>query len=66
MTTKLLTVSEVAERLRCSRWGVYSMAKDQRLPAVPLSSRRLLFTEEAVEEAVRKAQQPTTTAGGDA
>jgi excisionase family DNA binding protein len=58
--SNLLTVSEVAARLRCSRWGVYAMAKDGRLPAVRLSSRRLLFDEDAVEQAVRNAQrQPT-------
>jgi excisionase family DNA binding protein len=56
MSGKLLTVPEVAERLRCSRWGVYAMARDGRLLAVRLSSRRLLFTEAAVEEAVRKAE----------
>jgi len=57
MTTKLMTVPEVAERLRCSRWGIYSMARDGRLPAIRLSSRRLLFTETAVEDAVRKAER---------
>jgi excisionase family DNA binding protein len=53
-----MTVPEVAERLRCSRWGIYAMARDGRLSAVRLSSRRLLFTEQAVEEAVQKAECP--------
>jgi excisionase family DNA binding protein len=57
MSAKLLKVHEVAERLRCSRWGVYAMARDGRLTAVRLSSRRLLFTETAVEEAVRSAER---------
>lgn len=63
MSTKLLTVPEVAERLRCSRWAIYDMAKDGRLAAVRLSSRRLLFTEQSIEEAVRRAQEPATAAG---
>jgi excisionase family DNA binding protein len=57
MTTKLMTVAEVAERLRCSRWGVYAMARDGRLTAVRGLSRQLLFTEQAVEKAVHEAEQ---------
>jgi excisionase family DNA binding protein len=53
----LLTVSEVAARLRCSRWGVYAMARDGRLPTVRLSSRHLLFDEQDVEQAIRDAQR---------
>jgi excisionase family DNA binding protein len=64
LTKTLLTVPEVAKLLRCSRWGVYAMAKDGRLASVRLSSRRLLFTEEAVEEAVRKAERHGPTTGG--
>jgi excisionase family DNA binding protein len=56
MTAKLMTVAEVAERLRCSRWGVYAMVRDGRLAVVRLS-RRLLFSEQALEKAVRKAEQ---------
>jgi excisionase family DNA binding protein len=59
LTKNLLTVPEVAERLRCSRWGVYAMAKDGRLASVRLSSRRLLFTEAAVDEAVRHSAAPS-------
>jgi excisionase family DNA binding protein len=51
-TKNLLTVPEVAERLRCSRWGIYAMARDGRLASIRLSSRRLLFTEHALEEAI--------------
>jgi excisionase family DNA binding protein len=63
LTKKLLTVPEVAKLLRCSRWGVYAMARDGRLASVRLSSRRLLFTEEAVEEAVRRAERRHETTG---
>jgi excisionase family DNA binding protein len=63
MSAKLLKVHEVAERLRCSRWCVYAMARDGRLTAVRLSSRRLLFTQAAVEEAVRKAEHHPSEAG---
>jgi excisionase family DNA binding protein len=57
LSEKLMTVNEVAQQLRCSRWGVYAMAKDGRLASVRLSSRRLLFTPAAVEEAIRKAER---------
>jgi excisionase family DNA binding protein len=60
--SKSAAVNEVAEQLRCSRWGVYAMAKDGRLASVRLSSRRLLFTPAAVEEAVRKAERRGETA----
>jgi excisionase family DNA binding protein len=56
LTEKLLTVNEVAEKLRCTRWGIYGMARDGRLPCVRLSSRRLLFTEEAVLGAIKRAE----------
>jgi excisionase family DNA binding protein len=55
LTEKLWTVNEVAERLRCTRFGVYEMARDGRLPCVRLSSKRLLFTEAAIEDAIKKA-----------
>jgi excisionase family DNA binding protein len=59
---RLLTIDEVAERFRCTKWGVYAMARDGRLAAVRLTGRRLLFTERAVEEAIRRAEQ-TDAAG---
>jgi excisionase family DNA binding protein len=60
--TELLTVPEMAQRLRMSRWAIYDMAKDGRLPAVRLSSRKLLFDREAVAEAIRRASGPDGTA----
>jgi excisionase family DNA binding protein len=57
MSAKLITVSELAERLRCSRWGIYAMVRDGRLRAVRLSGRRLLFNEMTVEEAIRRAEK---------
>jgi excisionase family DNA binding protein len=55
-TKKLITVNEAAEVFRCSRWGIYCMVKDGRLAAVRLSNRRLLFTEEAIQEDIRNAE----------
>jgi excisionase family DNA binding protein len=55
-TKKLITVNEAAEVFRCSRWGIYCMVKDGRLAAVRLSNRRLLFTEESIQEAIRNAE----------
>jgi excisionase family DNA binding protein len=56
LSEKLWTVPEVAERLRCSRWGVYALVRDRRLLAVRLTN-RLLFTERAVEDAIQEATQ---------
>jgi excisionase family DNA binding protein len=61
VTEKLWTVREVAALLRCSRFGVYEMAKDGRLPCIRMSSKRLLFAESAVQAAIEKA----TTHGAD-
>jgi excisionase family DNA binding protein len=63
MSAKLLKVNEVAERLRCSRWGIYNMVRDGRLAAIRLSGRRLLFTEDAVEEAILNAECQGDKAG---
>jgi excisionase family DNA binding protein len=63
MSTLLLTVPEVAKMLRCSRWGVYTMVRDGRLPAVRLSSRRLLFSEDAVELAICNAEHQSVKTG---
>jgi excisionase family DNA binding protein len=52
---KLLTVLEMAEFLQLSRWAVYDMARDGRLPAVRLSRRRLRFDPAAVADAIRHA-----------
>jgi excisionase family DNA binding protein len=55
---KLLTVPEVAERLRVSVWTVYKMAQARELPAIRLVRGKLLFSEPIVEEAVRRSQTP--------
>ena len=36
--------------------GIYCMVKDGRLAAVRLSNRRLLFTEESIQEAILNAE----------
>jgi excisionase family DNA binding protein len=56
--SQLLTVREIAKRLRISRWAIYDMARDGRLPAVRLSTHKLLFDPEAVAEAIRRATGP--------
>ena len=50
----LLTIDDVCARLRVSRWLVYDLVREGHLPAVRLTRRRLLFTEQAVEELVRQ------------
>jgi excisionase family DNA binding protein len=59
----LPTVQDVAERLNLSRWLVYDLVKAGRLRAVRLTPGRLRFTEAAVEEAVRQAEQAAPAAG---
>jgi excisionase family DNA binding protein len=56
-TKNLLTTKEVAARLRCSKWGIYALVRTGRLASVRLSSRRLLFSESAVEDAIRRAER---------
>jgi excisionase family DNA binding protein len=55
VVTKLLTVAEMADHLRLSRWAIYSMARDGRLPVIRLSRRRLRFDPAAVAEALRRS-----------
>jgi excisionase family DNA binding protein len=57
---KLLTVAEMAEHLRLSRWTVYGIAADGRLPVIRLSRRRLRFDPGEVAEAIRRTSGPTT------
>jgi excisionase family DNA binding protein len=56
--SKLLTLRETADRLRLSEWTVRRMVKDGRLQPCPLTPGKLLFTEAAVEQVIRQAQQP--------
>jgi excisionase family DNA binding protein len=60
--TTLLTVREVTQRYRCSRWFIYDLVKAGHLQAVRLSSRRLLFDEKDVEAAIEKAKQQASPA----
>jgi excisionase family DNA binding protein len=56
--TRLLTVLEVAERLRLSKWSVYRLVQEGTLPAVRLVPGRLLFDPAAVENCIREAARP--------
>jgi excisionase family DNA binding protein len=49
----LMSVQEVAEQLGVSLWTVYRWARARRLASVQLGKRRL-FTEEDVEDLVRR------------
>jgi excisionase family DNA binding protein len=59
--SRLLTVAEVAERLNLCRWTVRKLAQHGKLPAVRLVPGKLLFREDDVEEAVRRASQPAAS-----
>ena len=61
----LLTINEVCARLRVSRWLVYDLVRDGDLPAVRLTRRRLLFTEQAVEDLVRRHEDTRQAENGD-
>jgi excisionase family DNA binding protein len=54
---KLLNSAQAAERLGISVWSVQNMVRRGRLRPVRLLEGKLLFTEQALEEAVRLAQQ---------
>jgi excisionase family DNA binding protein len=58
VTYPLLTIQQVAERLNVSRWSAYRLVREGALRPVRLSPKRLRFTPEAVEEAVRLAERP--------
>ena len=61
----LLTIEDVCARLRVSRWLVYDLVREGHLPAVRLTRRRLLFTEQAVEDLVRRHEYTPQTENGD-
>jgi excisionase family DNA binding protein len=61
--TKLLTVAEMAEQLRLSRWAVYDMARDGRLPVIRLRRRRPRFDPAEVARALRRAGRNKLTTG---
>jgi excisionase family DNA binding protein len=52
MIDQLLTVPEVASRLRMSSWGVYKMTQQNRLPVVRVGS-RLRFSAKAIDDYLR-------------
>ncbi len=47
---ELLTLQEVAERLKVSRYSVYNYIKSGELPCVMLSPKKRRFLEKDVEE----------------
>jgi excisionase family DNA binding protein len=51
--TDLLTVQEVAEGLRISRWTVYQLIRSGQLESVKIGRRRLLL-QSSLEEYVRR------------
>jgi excisionase family DNA binding protein len=61
MATNYLTCDEVARRLRRSRWSVYALVKLGRLPAIRVGN-RLLFDEQALEQALQQAVCPVRPA----
>jgi excisionase family DNA binding protein len=50
---KLLTADEVASIIHTSRYQVYEYAKQGVLPSVAIGQRRILFSEEALQEFIR-------------
>jgi excisionase family DNA binding protein len=53
--TKLLTLREAAERLRVSDWKLRQLVREGKVRPTRLGPGKLLFTETALEEAVRAA-----------
>lgn len=58
--SRLLTVPEVAGKLRIANCTVYELVRKRRLPAIRLRG-KLLFREDAIDELLRKAEQPALT-----
>jgi excisionase family DNA binding protein len=55
-TARLLKASDVAERLQCSPFLVYELARDGRLPAVRIG-RLVRFREEDIETLMKAARK---------
>jgi excisionase family DNA binding protein len=53
----LLTIPEVAARLRMSRWTAYSLVKAGELRAIRIRSRVLVRSDE-LDDFVRQAERP--------
>lgn len=51
---ELLTVQDVAERLKVSRYFVYNYINSGELPCIVLSSKKRRFLEKDVEEFLQK------------
>jgi excisionase family DNA binding protein len=61
---RLLTARDVAERLQTNTQAVYRLAREGKLPAVPLGERTLRWTEESVADfietgGVKPESEPT-------
>ena len=54
-TQKLLTIDEVAEILRISKWTVYRLAERREIAHVKLG-RRLLFTHHAIDRFIESCE----------
>lgn len=58
MTTRLLTVTEVAERLGVNRAFVYKLIDDKRLDVIRLGTHRYRITEAGLERWVLEQSSP--------
>jgi excisionase family DNA binding protein len=58
MRKTLIPARVLAERLNLTRRQIYDLVRDQRLPAIRLTKRKLLFDEDHVEAALRRAETP--------
>ena len=52
---KLLTVPEAADLVRLTKWGIYSLVRQGRLPAIKLGG-RMRFRAEDLEAALTAAR----------
>ena len=61
MAEPLITAEEVAERLAISRDEVYKLAREGRIPKVPIG-RAVRFRPEAIEDWIRALEDGTLSA----
>jgi excisionase family DNA binding protein len=58
MRKSLIPTRGLAQKLNLTRRQSYDLVRDNRLPVIRLTKRKLLFDEDHVEEALRRVETP--------
>jgi hypothetical protein len=54
---RYFTVTELEPIFRRTRWGIYDLVSKGFLKAIRLGGKRMIFSEEAVQDALRRGEQ---------